>query len=128
MCIFLFQSSYSKIMTNLVSKFSSSYVFYWTKYFDGEGQQLKYPPAFDGRVVLYPSNKNMKDYLSWRQADCKCTHMWRDQAEWVGKSVTTCYCFKLHIEHKSIEFQIRHLWTLQYQGLHNMIVNRSMWH
>ena len=26
---------------------------------------------FDGRVVLYPTEKNLRDYLSWRQADCK---------------------------------------------------------
>ena len=27
-------------------------------------------PSFDGRVVLYPSIKTLRDYLSWRQADC----------------------------------------------------------
>uniref|UniRef100_A0A673VQH3 Probable tRNA(His) guanylyltransferase n=1 Tax=Salmo trutta TaxID=8032 RepID=A0A673VQH3_SALTR len=31
---------------------------------------LLYPPGFDGRVVLYPSNRNLRDFLSWRQADC----------------------------------------------------------
>ena len=34
-------------------------------------QELLYPPMFDGRVVLYPSEKNLRDYMSWRQADCK---------------------------------------------------------
>ena len=58
-------------MTNVVSKFSASYVFYWNKYFRGDEHRLQYPPAFDGRVVLYPNNKNLRDYLSWRQADCK---------------------------------------------------------
>ena len=28
-------------------------------------------PSFDGRVVQYPSTQNIRDYLSWRQADCK---------------------------------------------------------
>lgn len=61
----------SKFMTHVVSQFSSSYVFYWKDYF--KDQQLLYPPGFDGRIVLYPSNQNLKDYLSWRQADCKCS-------------------------------------------------------
>lgn len=64
--IFIF---HSKLMTHVASQFSSSYVFYWKEYF--EDQPLLYPPGFDGRVVLYPTNRNLKDYLSWRQADCK---------------------------------------------------------
>ena len=56
-------------MTNVVSLFSSCYVFYWGHFFTY--QELLYPPMFDGRVVLYPTEKNMRDYLSWRQADCK---------------------------------------------------------
>lgn len=27
-------------------------------------------PSFDGRAVQYPSVKNLRDYMSWRQADC----------------------------------------------------------
>ena len=55
-------------MTNLASYFASSYVFYWSEYF--KEKKLQYPPTFDGRVVLYPTKTNLKDYLSWRQADC----------------------------------------------------------
>lgn len=61
--------SHSKLMTHVVSQFSSSYVFYWKEFFGD--QPLLYPPGFDGRVILYPSNRNLRDYLSWRQADCK---------------------------------------------------------
>lgn len=28
-------------------------------------------PSFDGRVVQYPSMANLRDYMSWRQVDCK---------------------------------------------------------
>lgn len=74
LCIKIFFSplsfSRSKLMTHVVSQFSSSYVFYWKEFF-GE-QTLLFPPSFDGRVVLYPSNRNLRDYLSWRQADCGC--------------------------------------------------------
>lgn len=60
---------YSKMMTNIASLFASSYVFYWPRYFGT--QMMQYPPAFDARTVLYPTDKNLRDYLSWRQADCK---------------------------------------------------------
>ncbi|XP_043836622.1 probable tRNA(His) guanylyltransferase isoform X2 [Dromiciops gliroides] len=62
-----FRRRASKFMTNVASQFASSYVFYWKDYF--KDQDLLYPPAFDGRVVVYPSNQTLKDYLSWRQAD-----------------------------------------------------------
>jgi len=56
-------------MTTLASYFAACYVFHWSTFFPAT--PLLHPPAFDGRVVLYPSIKNVRDYLSWRQADCK---------------------------------------------------------
>lgn len=53
----------------MVSCFTGSYVFYWKEFFDDK--PLLYPPTFDSRIVVYPSNENVRDYLSWRQADCK---------------------------------------------------------
>lgn len=64
----------SKLMSNMVSLFSSSYVYHWKNFFGDV--PLLYPPAFDGRVVLYPSDKNMRDYLSWRQADCHINNLY----------------------------------------------------
>ncbi|KAB0389708.1 hypothetical protein E2I00_007020 [Balaenoptera physalus] len=32
--------------------------------------------CFDGRVVVYPSNQTLKDYLSWRQADCHINNLY----------------------------------------------------
>ncbi|MEE6478262.1 hypothetical protein FKM82_011796 [Ascaphus truei] len=63
----------SKFMTHVVSQFASSYVFYWKEFFPE--QSILYPPGFDGRVVLYPSEQNLKDYLSWRQADCHINNL-----------------------------------------------------
>ena len=60
---------FSKLMTNIVSLFASAFVLRWSEYFPDE--RLQYPPAFDARVVLYPTNQNLRDYLSWRQADCE---------------------------------------------------------
>jgi len=64
----------SKIVTNVCSLFASSYVFHWKDFFPEK--DLKYPPAFDGRAVLYPTDKNMRDYLSWRQADCHINNLY----------------------------------------------------
>ncbi|XP_062331823.1 probable tRNA(His) guanylyltransferase isoform X1 [Osmerus eperlanus] len=69
-----FKRRASKLMTHVASQFSSSYVFYWKDHFGEE--PLLYPPGFDGRVVLYPSNRNLRDYVSWRQADCHINNLY----------------------------------------------------
>jgi tRNA(His) guanylyltransferase len=57
-----------KIVSAFVSLFTSHYVFHWKESFPDK--QLKYPPSFDGRAVLYPDIQNVRDYFAWRQADC----------------------------------------------------------
>ncbi|XP_069510026.1 probable tRNA(His) guanylyltransferase isoform X2 [Ambystoma mexicanum] len=69
-----FKRRASKFMTHVASQFASSFVFYWKDYFTE--QPLLYPPGFDGRAVLYPSDQNLKDYLSWRQADCHINNLY----------------------------------------------------
>ncbi|XP_014665993.1 PREDICTED: probable tRNA(His) guanylyltransferase isoform X2 [Priapulus caudatus] len=64
----------SKLMTNVASLFASSYVFHWPEFFPNV--KLLYPPSFDGRVVIYPSDQNLRDYLSWRQADCHINNLY----------------------------------------------------
>ncbi|KAL5109963.1 putative tRNA His guanylyltransferase [Taenia crassiceps] len=64
----------SKLMTTVASLFASSYVFEWPKYM--VDTPLLYPPAFDGRVVLYPTDKNLRDYLAWRQVDCHINNLY----------------------------------------------------
>lgn len=64
----------SKILTCINSLFTSSYVFHWPDFF--ENQKLLYPPSFDARVVLYPSDENMRDYLGWRQADTHINNLY----------------------------------------------------
>lgn len=63
----------SKILSCVISLFTSSYVFNWSKFLD---QKLLYPPCFDARIVLYPSDENMRDYLSWRQADTHINNLY----------------------------------------------------
>ncbi|KAI7821322.1 tRNAHis guanylyltransferase-domain-containing protein [Gamsiella multidivaricata] len=64
----LYQRRESKIVSTVVSLFTSAYVYYWNDYFVDSKRPL-YPPVFDGRAVLYPSEVEVKDYFAWRQAD-----------------------------------------------------------
>ncbi|KAG8946994.1 tRNA-His guanylyltransferase [Tulasnella sp. 424] len=64
----------SKILSTVVSQFTSSYVFHWSQYFPD--QMLQYPPTFDGRVIVYPSEQEVKDYFAWRQADTHINNLY----------------------------------------------------
>ncbi|CRH02978.1 tRNAHis guanylyltransferase, putative [Plasmodium relictum] len=71
---FLFRKStkiwnrrYDKILSSVVSYFTSSFVYKWKIFFK---KDLVYPPSFDARIIIYPSEKEIKDYFSWRQVDC----------------------------------------------------------
>uniref|UniRef100_A0A2H1WME5 tRNA(His) guanylyltransferase n=1 Tax=Spodoptera frugiperda TaxID=7108 RepID=A0A2H1WME5_SPOFR len=70
----LYKRRAAKLLTTINSKFSSSYVFYWSKFFGDVS--LKYPPTFDGRVVLYPNDENLIDYMKWRQADVHINNLY----------------------------------------------------
>lgn len=56
-----------KIVSLVVSCFTGSYIRFWLDYF--QERPLLSTPTFDGRAICYPSDKNIRDYLSWRQAD-----------------------------------------------------------
>lgn len=70
----LFSRRASKLMTNVNSLFASSFVFHWVGFFGPI--RLQYPPAFDARVVIYPTDKNLRDYLGWRQADVHVNNLY----------------------------------------------------
>ncbi|KAL1516440.1 hypothetical protein ABEB36_000358 [Hypothenemus hampei] len=70
----LYNRRRSKICTYINSLFSSSYVYFWKDHF--QDTKLKYPPSFDSRIVLYPTDKNLRDYFSWRQADCHINNLY----------------------------------------------------
>lgn len=63
----LFSRREDKILSTVVSLFTSAYVMQWNCYM--KGVELVEAPCFDGRIVLYPTTKHMRDYLAWRQAD-----------------------------------------------------------
>eukprot|EP01104_Vermistella_antarctica_P001565 TRINITY_DN1162_c0_g1_i2.p1 TRINITY_DN1162_c0_g1~~TRINITY_DN1162_c0_g1_i2.p1 ORF type:complete len:301 (-),score=79.38 TRINITY_DN1162_c0_g1_i2:23-925(-) len=70
----LYNRRASKIQTNIVSLFASNFVFHWKAFFPDRA--LQYPPTFDARCVCYPSKKTLRDYLSWRQADCHINNLY----------------------------------------------------
>jgi len=49
-------------------------VFHWAEYFPDV--PLQYPPSFDGRIVLYPTEKHIRDYFAWRQADTHINNLY----------------------------------------------------
>ena len=71
----LYSRRSAKITTNVASLFASSYTFHWSSYFEGQSKPM-FPPSFDGRAVQYPTDQNLKDYLSWRQADCHINNLY----------------------------------------------------
>ncbi|CAE6537794.1 tRNA(His) guanylyltransferase [Rhizoctonia solani] len=70
----LYNRRQSKIVSMLTSLFTSAYVFNWKTYFPDV--ELKYPPSFDGRVVVYPGKQEIRDYFSWRQADTHINNLY----------------------------------------------------
>ncbi|PHT31904.1 tRNA(His) guanylyltransferase 2 [Capsicum baccatum] len=57
----LYQRWSSKIVSAIVSLFSSMYVMKWKEFFP---EEFKEPPYFDGRSVCCPSSEILRDYLS----------------------------------------------------------------
>lgn len=64
-----------KILTSVVSSFTSFFIFKWKQFFQSE---LLFPPTFDGRIILYPGKKEIKDYFSWRQVDCHINTLYNE--------------------------------------------------
>ncbi|KRX88217.1 Phosphatidylinositol 4-phosphate 3-kinase C2 domain-containing subunit alpha, partial [Trichinella pseudospiralis] len=64
-----------KLLSTITSLFTSSYIFQWNLHFSDD-RPLIWAPCFDGRVVLYPTDENLTDYLKWRQADCHINNLY----------------------------------------------------
>ncbi|PGH06204.1 hypothetical protein AJ79_06592 [Helicocarpus griseus UAMH5409] len=66
---------YSKLVTTIVSTFTAHYVYLWPSFFPTP-LEPEFLPSFDGRAVQYPSVRNLRDYMSWRQADCHINNLY----------------------------------------------------
>ncbi|KAJ1327570.1 tRNA(His) guanylyltransferase [Microdochium nivale] len=71
----MFERRESKLVSTVVSTFTAYYVHLWSAFFPD--MPLAPPlPSFDGRAVCYPSVQNLRDYMSWRQADCHINNLY----------------------------------------------------
>ncbi|KAG5300607.1 tRNA guanylyltransferase [Histoplasma ohiense] len=72
----LFERRCSKLVTTIVSTFTAHYIYNWSSFFPSMKLEPGFLPSFDGRAVQYPSVKNLRDYMSWRQADCHINNLY----------------------------------------------------
>ncbi|ETW82030.1 hypothetical protein HETIRDRAFT_384464 [Heterobasidion irregulare TC 32-1] len=70
----LYNRRHAKILSTLTSLFTAAYVMHWPAHFPDE--PLRYAPAFDARIVLYPSARAVRDYFAWRQADTHINNLY----------------------------------------------------
>lgn len=72
----VYQRRRDKLVSYVASLFTSGYMFHWARIFQHRSLAMCYPPAFDARSVLYPTDENLRDYLSWRQADAHVNNLY----------------------------------------------------
>ncbi|KAI9932069.1 hypothetical protein ASPWEDRAFT_51192 [Aspergillus wentii DTO 134E9] len=72
----LFERRDAKLVTTIVSTFTAHYIHQWGTYFPDTPLQPPYLPSFDGRAVIYPTTRNLRDYMSWRQVDCHINNLY----------------------------------------------------
>lgn len=70
----LYNRRSEKIVSLVTSCFSSSFTLFFKDFFPD--YQLNSVPMFDGRCICYPDEKSLRDYLSWRQADCHINNLY----------------------------------------------------
>ncbi|GAA6033632.1 hypothetical protein JCM8097_004358 [Rhodosporidiobolus ruineniae] len=66
----------SKLTTLVTSVFTAAYVHLWPEYFPHSPLQLDHLPVFDGRVVQYTTQQEIRDYLRWRQVDTHINNLY----------------------------------------------------
>ncbi|CBF88750.1 tRNA guanylyltransferase [Aspergillus nidulans FGSC A4] len=72
----LFERRSAKLVTTIVSTFTAHYIYLWGNYFPDTPLQPPHLPSFDGRAVVYPTIRNLRDYMSWRQVDCHINNLY----------------------------------------------------
>ena len=71
----LFERRASKLATSIATAFTAEYCMQRPSFFPDQGLTRPYP-TFDGRCICYPKRKILRDYLSWRQADCHINNLY----------------------------------------------------
>lgn len=97
-------------MSTIVSTFTAHYTYKWISYFPDTPLEPNFLPTFDGRAVQYPSIKNLRDYMSWRQVDCKAQF----------------YCLENHIVAKRTNRRKGHINNLYNTTFWSMVLKGGM--
>lgn len=71
----LFERRESKLVSTFASTFTAAYHQLWSQHMDTP-LDISHMPTFDSRAVVYPTEKILRDYLSWRQADCHINNLY----------------------------------------------------
>lgn len=71
----LFDRRSAKLATTVSTAFTAEYCMQWASFFPEQTLSRPYP-TFDGRCVCYPKRSILRDYLSWRQADCHINNLY----------------------------------------------------
>lgn len=72
----LFERRSAKLVSTVVSTFTSHYVCNWPSFFPTNPLMPKHLPSFDGRSVVYPNFRVLRDYFAWRQVDCHINNLY----------------------------------------------------
>ncbi|GMH09297.1 hypothetical protein Nepgr_011138 [Nepenthes gracilis] len=69
-----YQRRASKILSLIISFFTSVYAAKWKEFFPQK--ELRYPPLFQARVIQCATMEVLQHYLAWRQRDCHLTNQY----------------------------------------------------
>ncbi|CAN6674687.1 tRNA(His) guanylyltransferase [Trichomonascus vanleenenianus] len=72
----LFERRESKLVSTFASTFTAYYMQLWPAEFPDQPLEMAHLPTFDSRAVVYPSVRSLRDYFSWRQADCHINNLY----------------------------------------------------
>lgn len=72
----LFERRSAKLVSTVVSTFTAHYVCSWPTFFPDNPLLPSHLPSFDGRSVLYPNFRVLRDYFAWRQVDCHINNLY----------------------------------------------------
>ena len=73
----LFDRRRDKLVSTVVSTFTAGYIGLWQSVMSETRKlDVEWLPGFDGRAVCFPTTRNLRDYLCWRQVDCHVNNLY----------------------------------------------------
>lgn len=72
----LYERREMKLITTFALAFTTEYYYWWTQLFPEKPLDHERLPQFDCRAVVYPNFQVVRDYFSWRQADCHINNLY----------------------------------------------------